>query len=193
MMRKLLLLLLMLAMAGLTLRAQGPHEVHLSISGPAGGGTYDDAGPLFHWGSDLYSMYEPGERVDSGPVYTLGYTYSLRGWLRVGAEASVGMLWVDKGQARAWGGGNIEATWQRLYTVMPLIHLVALNAPHFKIYGKIAAGGQLSLGDYEGTKIRPAIEVVPLGLQWGGEKIFGLAEFGIGNVYVGRLGIGIRW
>ena len=193
MMKKLLLLLLLLAPAGWTLRAQGPHEIHLSISGPAGGGIYDDSGSLFNWGTDLYSMYEPGERVDSGPVYSLGYTYSLRSWLRVGAEASVGMFWVDKGQPRAWGNGDIKATWQRLYTVMPLIHLVALNNPHFKIYGKIATGGQLSLGDYEGTRIRPAIEVVPLGLQWGGEKIFGLAEFGIGNVYVGRLGIGIRW
>ena len=182
----------MVFLAG-SLYAQGPHEVHLSISGPAGGGTYDDAGALFNWGTDLYSMYEPGERVDSGPVYSLGYTYSPRSWLRVGAEASVGMLWVDKGQARAWGDGEVVATWQRLYTVMPVVHLVALNAPHFKIYGKMAVGGQLSLGDYEGTKVRPAIEVVPLGLQWGGEKIFGLAEFGIGNVYVGRLGIGLRW
>ena len=192
MMKRLSLLLLLLAAAGGALRAQGPHELHLSISGPAGGGIYDDSGSLFNWGSDLYSIYEPGERVDSGPVYSLGYTYALRSWLRVGAEASIGMLWVDKGQARAWGD-QVEATWQRLYTVMPLVHLVALNAPHFKIYGKIAAGGQLSIGDYEGLKIRPAVEVVPLGLQWGGERIFGLAEFGIGNVYVGRLGIGLRW
>ena len=88
MMKKLLLLLLLLAPAGWTLRAQGPHEIHLSISGPAGGGIYDDSGSLFNWGTDLYSMYEPGERVDSGPVYSLGYTYSLRSWLRVGAEAS---------------------------------------------------------------------------------------------------------
>ena len=192
MMKRLSLLLLLLAAAGGALRAQGPHELHLSISGPAGGGIYDDSGSLFNWGSDLYSIYEPGERVDSGPVYSLGYTYALRSWLRVGAEASIGMLWVDKGQARAWGD-QVEATWQRLYTVMPLVHLVALNAPHFKIYGKIAAGGQLSIGDYEGLKIRPAVEVVPLGLQWGGERIFGLAEFGIGNVYVGRIGIGLRW
>ena len=192
MIKRLSLLLLLLAAAGGALRAQGPHELHLSVSGPAGGGIYDDSGSLFDWGSDLYSIYEPGERVDSGPVYSLGYTYALRSWLRVGAEASIGMLWVDKGQARAWGD-QVEATWQRLYTVMPLVHLVALNAPHFKIYGKIAAGGQLSIGDYEGLKIRPAVEVVPLGLQWGGERIFGLAEFGIGNVYVGRLGIGLRW
>ena len=191
-MKRILLVCLMTLLAGAAW-AQGPHEVRLSISGPAGGGIYDDSGSLFNWGSDLYSMYEPGERVDSGPVYSLGYTYALRSWLRVGVEASVGMLWVDKGQPRAWGDGVVEATWQRLYTVMPLVHFVALNAPHFKIYGKIAAGGQLSVGDYEGTKFRPAIEVVPLGFQWGGERIFGLAEFGIGNVYVGRLGIGLRW
>ena len=190
-MKRILLACLMALLAGAAW-AQGPHELHLSVSGPAGGGIHDDSGSLFNWGSDLYSIYEPGERVDSGPVYSLGYTYALRSWLRVGAEASIGMLWVDKGQARAWGD-QVEATWQRLYTVMPLVHLVALNAPHFKIYGKIAAGGQLSIGDYEGLKIRPAVEVVPLGFQWGGERIFGLAEFGIGNVYVGRLGIGLRW
>ena len=194
MMKRIFLLLFLLAAAGGPLCAQGPHELHLSVSGPAGGnriGSY--LGTLYNWGTDLYSMYEPGELIEPGPVYSLGYTYSLRNWLRVGAEASIGMLWVDKGQARAWGDGAVDSSWQRLYTVMPLVHFVALNARHFKIYGKIAAGGQLSLGNYEGTKIRPAVEVVPLGLQWGGERIFGLAEVGFGNVYVGRLGIGLRW
>lgn len=194
MMKKLILCISLLAAAGGMLRAQGRHEVHLSISGPAGGDVYEGRyGSLYNWGWDLCSLYEPGERVDVGPVFSLGYTYSPRGWLRVGAEASLGFIWADKAQARAWGKGEVISSWQRLYTVMPLVHFVALDKPHFKVYGKLAAGGQLSVGNFEGTKFRPAFEVVPLGLQWGGERIFGLAELGYGNVYIGRLGIGIRW
>ena len=174
--------------------AQGLHEVHLSVSGPAGGEVYNGKFvSLYNWGPDLYSMYEAGERVDAGPVYSVGYTYSLRSWFRVGAETSLGIIWADKGQPRAWSNGEVTHSWQRLYTVMPLVHFVALDKPHFKIYGKFALGGQMSVGSYESTELRFACACVPLGLQWGGERIFGLAEIGFGNVYIGRLGLGIRW
>ena len=192
-MKRILLVCLTILFAGAAW-AQGPHELHLSISGPAGGDEYDGAyGSLFNWGSDLYSMYESGERVDAGPVYSLGYTYALRSWLRLGAEASIGIIWADKSQPRAWGEGNVDSMWQRRYTLMPLVHFVALDKRHIKIYGKLAAGGRLSMGTYEGTKIRPAIAVVPIGLQWGGERVFALAELGFGNVYNARIGVGIRW
>ena len=192
-MKKAILICLTLLLAGAAW-GQGPHEVHLSISGPAGGMGYDDEyGDLFNWGTDLYSMYEPGERIDTGPVYSLGYTYALRSWLRLGAEGSLGIIWADKSQARAWGDGVVEVTSQRLYTVMPVVHFVALDKRHIKIYGKVAAGGQLSIGSFEPMKIRPAFQFVPIGLQWGGEKVFALAELGFGNVYTGRIGVGIRW
>lgn len=191
-MKRILLACLMLLFAGAAW-AQGPHEVHLSFSGPAGGNTYDTYSTSYGWGADLYSLYEPGIRVQGGPVYSLGYTYSLRSWLRVGAEASLGVLWVDQRQARAWGNNEYDSTWERLYTVMPLVHLVALDRPHFKIYGKIAAGVRLSDGKYIGTKFFPALAVMPLGLQWGGERVFGLAELGFGNIYHARIGVGFRW
>ena len=191
-MKRILLACSMLLFAGAAW-AQGPHEVHLSFSGPAGGNTYDVYSTSYGWGADLYSLYEPGIRVSAGPVYSLGYTYSLRSWLRLGAEASLGVLWVDQRQARAWGNGEYDSTWERLYTVMPLVHLVALDRPHFKIYGKIAAGVRLSDGKYIGTKFFPALAVMPIGLQWGGERVFGLAELGFGNVYHARIGVGFRW
>lgn len=170
------------------------HEVHLSASGPAVGYVYSDAyGSLYNWGTDLYSLYEPGERVDAGPVFSIGYTYAFRRWLKPGVEASWSILWADKSQPRAWGNGNVDRFCQRYYAVMPLVHFMALDNPHFKIYGKLAAGGQLSVGDFEKTTLRPAWQIVPVGLQWGGEKIYGLAEMGYGNVFLIRCGIGIRW
>ena len=191
-MKRVFLTILLSALA-LGAWAQGPHEIHLSISGPAGGQAYDEDASLFDWGSDLYSIYEAGERIDTGPVYSLGYTYAIRSWLRVGAEASLGIIWVDKAEPRAWGNGVVNATSQRLYSVMPIVHFVALDKRHIKIYGKLATGSQLSVGDYEGTRFRPAIAVVPIGLQWGGERVFALAELGFGNVYNARIGVGIRW
>ena len=192
-MKRIVVICLALLLAGAAW-AQGPHEVHLSISGPAGGMGYDDEyGDLFLWGTDLYSMYEPGERLDTGPVYSLGYTYAFRSWLRLGAEGSLGIIWADKSQARAWGNRVVSSTTQRLYTVMPLVHFVALDKRHIKIYGKVAAGVQLSVGDYEPMMLRPAFQFVPIGLQWGGERVFALAELGFGNVYSGRIGVGIRW
>jgi len=174
--------------------AQGPHEVHLSVSGPAVGYVYADAyGSLYNWGSDLYSLYEPGERVDAGPVLSVGYTYALRHWLKPGVEASMGLLWADRSRPVAWGEGDVTQACQQYFTVMPLVHFVMLDSPHFKFYGKLAAGGQLSVGDFEKTTFRPAWQIVPAGIQWGGEKIFGLAELGYGNVYLFRIGMGIRW
>ncbi len=173
--------------------AQGPHEVHLSVSGPAVGYVYTDAGSLYNWGSDLYSLYEPGERVDAGTVLSVGYTYALRHWLRPGVEASMGLLWADRSRPIAWGEGDVSQARQQYFTVMPLVHFVMLDCAHFKFYGKLAAGGQLSVGDFEKTTLRPAWQIVPAGIQWGGEKIFGLAEMGYGNVYLFRIGMGIRW
>jgi hypothetical protein len=174
--------------------AQGPHEVHLSVSGPAVGYVYAGAyGSPYNWGSDLYSMYEPGERVDAGPVLSVGYTYALRHWLRPGVEASMSLLWADRSRPLAWGKDEVTQACQRYYTVMPLVHFVMLDSAHFKFYGKLAAGGQLSVGDFEKTTLRPAWQIVPAGIQWGGEKIFGLAEMGYGNVYLFRIGMGIRW
>ena len=106
---------------------------------------------------------------------------------------ALGIIWADKSQARAWGDGVVEVTSQRLYTVMPVVLFVALDKRHIKIYGKVAAGGQLSIGTFEPMKIRPAFQLVPIGLQWGGEKVFALAELGFCNVYTGRIGVGIRW
>lgn len=194
MMKKFLFGILLTVLAGGTLRAQGPHEIHISVSGPAGGYQYSDAyGSLYDWGTDLYSMYEEGVRVDAGPVFSVGYTYALRSWLRPGVEASWGLIWADKAHPRAFGNGEVDLLSQRYFTIMPLVHLVALDKPHFKIYGKIATGGQLSVGDFAGTKICSAWQFVPLGIQWGGEKVFGLFEMGYGNVYLARLGMGIRW
>lgn len=102
-------------------------------------------------------------------------------------------LWADRSRPRAWGKGDVDRFSQWYFAVMPLVHFMALDRPHFKVYGKLAAGGQLSVGSFEKTTFRPAWQIVPVGLQWGGEKIFGLAELGYGNVYLVRIGMGIRW
>lgn len=191
---KKVILTILLSVLALGARAQGPHEVHISISGPAVGYRYADSfGILYDWGTDLAAMYEGCERVDAGPVFSIGYTYTLRNWLRPGMEASMGLLWADRSHPRAFGNWNVDSFSQRYITLMPLVHLVAFERPHIMIYGKVAAGGQLSVGDFEKTTFRPAWQVIPIGLQWGGEKVFGLAEAGFGNVYLFRLGMGIRW
>ena len=192
-MKRILLSCLVVLFSG-AMWAQSPHEVHLSVSGPAVGYVYcGDFGSPYNWGTDLSSMYEPGERVDAGPGYSIGYTYALRRWLRPGIEASMSILWADRTQPRAWGNDNVERFSQQYFAVMPLVHFVMLDSAHFKYYGKLAAGGQLSMGDFEKTTLRPAWQIVPVGLQWGGEKVFGLAEMGYGNVYLVRFGVGIRW
>ena len=192
-MKRILLSLGLLLAAG-ALHAQAPHELHFGFSGPAAGYVHaGDFGPLYHWGSDLYSLYEGCEQVDAGPVFSIGYTYTLRDWLKPGAEVSWGCSWINRTQPRATQDKTVQHLMQNYLTVMPLVSLFAVDRPHFKLYGKLAAGGQLSIGDFEGTRIRPAWQVVPIGLQWGGKKLFGFAEGGYGNVYLVRMGLGIRW
>ena len=100
-MKRILLSLGLLLAAG-ALHAQAPHELHFGFSGPAAGYVHaGDFGPLYHRGSDLYSLYEGCEQVDAGPVFSIGYTYTLRGWLKPGAEVSWGCSWINRTQPRA--------------------------------------------------------------------------------------------
>ncbi len=192
--KKLLLCIILMAFFGGVLRAQGPHEIHISIAGPASGYLHGfDSDVFYDGGTDLYSMYEKRRMSNSFAAFSIGYSYALRGWLRPGIEACLGCIWVDEAPPRAFGNDDIQSFRQEYYTLLPFVNLMALDKPHIKIYGKVGVGGQLSAGDWEGTAFYPAWQIIPLGLQWGGERVFALFEMGYGNVYLARIGVGIRW
>ena len=195
MVKKLLFCIILMVFFGGVLHAQGPHELRIGISGPAAGTrhVFDFASRFFYAGTDLYCLYEESLQLDSAPVFSVDYSYTLKGWLRPGLEFSLGFMRVNSIPPRAFPDREIQSCSQQYYSLLPFVNLMALDEPHFKIYGKIGVGGQLTAGEWKGKSFYPAWQIAPLGLQWGGERIFGFFELGFGDVYIARGGVGFRW
>ena len=192
-MKKIVWVFLLLPLC-LSMHAQGPHEIQLSMSSLPDSYTssiidlYDSS-----YSTDLAGLYEEREWAEPGPVLQVGYAYKVRSWLQLGVEATWSYLVIDRRHSLASGSREIDSVHQNIVSLMPGISLFALDLAHVKLYGKVAGGGLVSVGDYDGFAFRPAWQVMPLGVQWGGERVFALAEAGVGNVYNFRLGVGIRW
>ena len=191
-MKRLTWILTLLCLTAPLAGAQGRHELQVSLSGPESG--YLGMGPdTRRYGLNLADLYEPSEWLNPGTGLSLDYVYAFRNWLKPGIGLNWGMIWGYRAPARATGSWDRDEFARNRLTLLPQVSLFALDKPHFKLYGKLAAGGTLSIGTDNGTHLLPAWEVIPLGIQWGGQKIFGLAEIGYGNVYIFRIGLGRRW
>lgn len=149
---------------------------------------------------DLYSIYEPHTRtVNVTPLFTFQYQYLPEEWLRLGASVN---YWTASGENFFKTGPNrTEVIGDDLLqrseiTIMPTIHFSWINTPHFKMYAGIGAGMALRWGELglREDDMGVAIDVTPLGMQWGGERVYGTGELSFGNVMNGvRLGFGVRF
>ena len=190
--RKLLLALALLLCATLLNAQNRRHEILLSI----GGEPYElETVPYFSGsGTDLYSCYEAREwAYCDSPAVFLDYTYSVRPWLKLGAGLGYAEYYREKWYPTASYGEPVSGLENHFY-LLPQIKLFPLNLTHFKIYGKLAGGLGFSTGSYAGSHFTPVFEIVPFGMQWGGQFCFGWAELVSGNTILGgRIGIGFRF
>ena len=203
--RKLILLAGLLLSCALQLQAQGKHEINVFVGGYKSefvqvdneNGThynmlFDDLNINQHIG-DLYDLYEPHYSLESGPVITVDYHYILNKWFRVGAQANYGNLsgkfWYALGNKPA---KNIK---EYMFSMLPEVKINVTNWPGFRLYGKLAAGVQFNLGErLNDSPVDFAWDVVPLGAEWGGHRIYGNAELCFGSVIRGgRIGLGFKF
>ena len=78
---------------------------------------------------------------------------------------------------------------------LPQVKFFIPSPRHFRLYAKAAAGINLNIGDtIVGEPLSFAWDIVPIGFEWGGQFIFGIAEVSLGNVITGvRIGVGFRF
>lgn len=184
-------LLLVGALLCSALWAQGPHHVNVYLGGY--NGEYL-AARIDADASDLYNLYEPHYKYECGPTFTVEYTYSLLSWLQVGAQTNVGEVSVTPW--RNLDGYKAEPKQTKVgVSLLPEAKLCIPSPRHFRLYGKVAAGMTVNFGQY--TKWSPvqfAWDLVPIGCEWAGQRVYGTAELCYGSIIRGgRIGIGFRF
>lgn len=187
-------LLLAFSLLSLGALAQGRHEINLTLGGFKSEYLEMDA-TRNDISGDLYDLYEPHFRVDSGPVVTADYKFALNSIVKVGAQLNYGGVtgyrWYNLGRRES------EPYAISMISLLPQVKLCIPGPRHFRLYGKVAAGVQYSFntkGDVVTNPVRFAWDIVPIGAEWGGQRVYGTAEFCYGNVVKGgRIGMGFRF
>lgn len=203
-MRKFLLILLCLSCCAGALHAQGRHEINAFLGGYKAEFLQADNTDFFGFvfgnldfevthSGDLADLYEPHYFIQSSPVLTLCYHYSINSWLRVGAQADLSYL---SGKI-TYNMGNRPRTQfkQTMLDLLPEAKFMIPGSRHFRLYGKVAAGVQMNMGTLmSSSPVEFAWEIAPIGAEWGGQRFYGNAEFCWGNVLRGiRIGMGVRF
>ena len=144
------------------------------------------------------SPYSPGYRgsqIHCVGLLTGEVAFKLRKWFTVGVQLAGANFWADPAQ----GGGRISGT--AVY-LLPNVRFTYVRSEVFNMYSGIGLGlGVLSgfsadksaFAGIGGADIEPAIQAVPVGIQFG-RTIYGIAEVSVGTMNVGlRAGIGYRF
>lgn len=189
--KKLFILLLCLVASVVSLQAQGRHQLEAYIGGP------NSEAIAFQTtqGSttDLYALYEPQTSLESDmTVFTLDYMYSLNKWIRLGVQTDVASI---KGKTWYKLGNKATSTFEKtmLYT-LPQFQCMVPGLKHLRPYGRLALGVQVNIGSYKDAPVRFAYDIVPVGIEWGGQRVYGTAELVYGSIIQGvRIGIGCRF
>ncbi len=193
-MNKLLMLSVAILMVS-SIHAQGRHEINAFI-----GGCYSDFVKMDlsdgqgspKYSNDLWDLYEPHRSVTGLPVLTVDYHYILNSVVRLGGQASMGYMsgnkWYKLGNkpAERYGHGSLY--------LLPEVKTCIPFKRHFRPYAKAAIGLKYNFGTWVDHPVGFAWEVTPIGAEWGGQRVYGNAEFCWGNVIKGgRIGMGFRF
>ncbi|MBO4578345.1 MAG: hypothetical protein J5688_06510 [Paludibacteraceae bacterium] len=141
------------------------------------------------FGSHSWDFYIPASGASSSPrseifcgAWSVDYGYNILWWLRLGAGLSY-ECWAGKAQTHDMSlSARVDFTY--------------INREHVVLYSGLSAGIGMHLehytnGDIEGMYL-PAVNVTPIGLNFGSRKVYGLVETNIGSASVLRVGVGFR-
>ncbi len=172
------------------LNAQNRHELSVFIGGESTDFIKQDDGYASR--EDLMDMYEPHYALNCGPVLTVTYHYTFNSWLSVGSQFSYGSM-----DGEIWlklGSKQDEDFRKETYSLLPEAKFRYCGKGHLRLYGKTAIGLKYSTGTHVDKPLGFAWEVTPAGLEWGGHRFYGVAEFCWGSVIRGgRIGVGFNF
>lgn len=141
------------------------------------------------FGRHSWDFYIPAAGASSSPrseifcgAWAVDYGYNLLRWLRLGAGVTY-ECWAGKAQTHDM-------------SLTARVDFTYINREHVVLYSGLSAGIGMHLehytnGDIEGMYL-PAVNVTPIGLNFGSRKVYGLVETNIGSASVLRVGIGFR-
>ena len=194
-MKKLLIFIsaVILTAGSFSARAQGRTDINLYMGFMNATYTSLDQSASRNTHRDLFSIYEPYYSVTSGPSLTLDVNRRIFPWLGAGFQANYSYMSGTK--MYNIGNAPMETFRQTMLAVLPQVKFFIPSPRHFRLYAKAAAGIGLNLGKtIVNDPVSFAWDIVPIGFEWGGQFIYGPAEFCAGNVITGaRIGIGFRF
>ena len=141
-------------------------------------------------GSHSWAFYIPAPGSASGTsgremfcgAWGVDYGYNILRWLRLGACANY----------ECWTGNSRTHD----ISLSARVDFTYINREHIRLYSGLSAGVGMHIeresdGAFRGVYL-PAVNLTPIGLNFGGERVFGLVETNIGSASVLRVGIGFR-
>lgn len=182
---------LAISAGGIKAGAQGLNEINVFLGGLNGTYAALEDGGASH--TDLYSLYEPEYSIACNPTLTVDFNHKLLKWLGVGVQTNYTTL---SGTVRyRTGNSAVTKVSQRVVSILPQAKFYIPSPRHFRLYGKAGAGVNLNFGKaIAGSPVNFAWDIVPIGCEWGGQRVYGTAEICLGNVITGgRIGIGFRF
>lgn len=136
-----------------------------------------------------------GNKVHTAGIFGVEVNVNLKKWFAVGLQLSGAPFWADALQTRA----TVKAG---MFNILPTVRFTYLNADFFRMYSGIGLGLSMCSGfdsersAYAGIgslEILPAIQAVPVGLQFG-RQFYGFCEVSLGTLNLGlRAGLGYRF
>lgn len=173
--------------------AQGKHEINLYMSGACS--EYLELNTPRDYTTDLYGLYETQvQYIQSGPGLTLEYNYALLNWLVLGGQFNYHRVIWDQ-YSRVGGNRANYTNTKNKVALLPQAKFRIPGMKRFRLYAKVAVGMMLNIGHYyTQDPVVFAWDVVPIGCEWGGQRVYGTAELAYGSVIKGgRIGIGFRF
>ena len=174
-------------------KAQGKNDINLYMGFMNSAYTTLDNSSSGYLHQDLYSIYEPYYTISSGPSFTLDYNRRILSWLGAGVQANYSYM----NGFKQYNIGNAprQEFNQTMLAFLPQVKFFIPSPRHFRLYAKVAAGMNLNIGEtIVGEPFSFAWDIVPIGFEWGGQVVFGIAEVSLGNVITGvRIGLGFRF
>lgn len=197
-MRKTILLTVLLAMLPSMLQAQQGWKGKLELSANISGAPYDLAfgdADYYVGSSDLASIYGPQKRNENyTPILSIMGEYKLKKNFSIGLEA-----------AYAHAGNDYYDPFSDVFTgsfskhtfaLLPGVKYRYLLKKYFALHSGVSAGAALQFGK-DGSEsifdVKPAIQVIPIGMRVGND-LYATLDYYLGNVAFGvRFGIGYRF
>ena len=173
--------------------AQGKREINVFMSGACS--EYTRLNASKDYTRDLYGLYESQVRyVKSGPGLTVDYNQEVLDWLVVGGQFNLHRIEWEEYALIDGKNSRIHNTKNKV-AVLPQVKFRIPSPRHFRLYAKVALGMTVNIGRYyTQDPVVFAWDLVPLGCEWGGQRVYGTAELAYGSVIRGgRIGIGFRF